>query len=271
MKQKKYFFLHIPKTAGTSLIKIFNDVLGSDNVKHVTSEADNISSQQARVFDEYTLIAGHLTAMQFQNLFAKERYSIVFLRNPIDRFVSLFYFYKFIVNSTSDRFVKIAKDNDLDSFITICQQEKNISFCNLQTWHMTGIPFSKSEFIEKAKENLVRMNFVGIYEFFADSIDMLCYDCQWPPIEEIPLINVTTNRPALQDLDPRITEQIRELNYLDFELYEYGLKLFNQKKREIMLDYVRKNHEMARIRLSSHPIAAETLTGQQEIKLEVKK
>jgi len=229
--KSKYFFLHVPRTAGSSLFALFNDILGYKQVIWI-EDIDNFSPTQSSVLEKYLLIGGHFTAAHHKEYF-RHRYSIVFLRNPIDRFISTYYYFKEFGNDT------LVKKLDLISYLDFCQNLQCYPFTmfNNQTVYLTGVmdySIPEKDLLEMAKENLSKMDFVGIYEFFSDSIDLLLYDCKWTPAQEIPYDNISDNRPKLHELDNKLLDRIGELNKTDMELYEYGVDLFNQKKRNIL-------------------------------------
>jgi len=241
---KKFFFLHIPKTAGTSLLEAFKKVLGRDSVMHVNYAQDNISLPKIQYINHYPLVAGHMTIEQYKKNF-RDRYCIVFLRNPVDRFISQFYFYKHNIDWPSDHFVEDAKEMDLASYIEKYKGKHILNFWNLQTFFLNGFidnRLTEKEYLDIAKNNLSKVNFIGISEYFADSLDLLCYDCSWPPVQEIPHANASSKRPLLKDIESGIFEQIKEMSYLDIELYEYGLELFNRKKRDVLFKSVERNY-----------------------------
>ncbi|MHB1651883.1 MAG: sulfotransferase family 2 domain-containing protein [Desulfitobacteriaceae bacterium] len=88
----KYFFLHIPKTAGTSLFTLFRSVLGEEQVYQVRDV--NIGKQRADAIQSFTLVGGHVTYDQMQFYFERERYRFTFLRHPVERFLSMYYYYR---------------------------------------------------------------------------------------------------------------------------------------------------------------------------------
>ena len=108
----KYFFLHVPKVVGTSLFKVFNDILGTENVKQV--ESINKGPKQIEILNEYQLVGGHFTYSDYLEFISKERYSITFLRNPVDRFLSQYFYYKNNVGETKQPAVVNAKKLDLE-------------------------------------------------------------------------------------------------------------------------------------------------------------
>lgn len=242
----KYFFLHIPKSAGTSLFKIFSDALGNENVKLV--ENINKGTKQVELLDKYKLVGGHFTYPDYLEVISKERYSITFLRNPVDRFLSQYFYYKNTVGESKQQSVINAQKLDLESYIEYYKSKQRYGeIFNRQLWYLAGYQnpsLTDNELLEIAKENLAKIDFVGIYEEFAESIDLMCFDCKWPLVDSIPMVNVTNKKSTYADIDLSILEKIKELNSLDIKLYEYAVSLFKNKRREILQKAVKMNNEI---------------------------
>lgn len=219
---------------------LFYNILGHENAIWIKDIA-NFDLSQAAVLEKYFLIGGHFTAPLYKAFF-NHRYGVVFLRHPVDRFISSYYYIK--KYGYDENAVKL----DLISYIDFCENYNGwYPFINAQTHFLTGVTdnnISSDDLLDMAKENLLKMNFVGIYEFLSDSIDLLLYDCKWPPVYEIPNDNVSDNRPKLHEFDNKLLERIGQLNKIDLELYLYGVTLFNEKKRSILRECVKKNYEM---------------------------
>lgn len=232
----KYFFLHIPKTAGTSLFTLFRSILGEEQVYQVRDV--NIGKQRAEAIKSLALVGGHLTYDQMQLYFERERYRFTFLRQPVERFLSMYYYYRSVEEVTLDLTVRMAKNMDLDTYIDWLLESEEYQHVRIaQTWYLTGglmTKMSVPERIDLAKENLASLDFVGITEYMADSLDLLCLDCHWPPVERIPRDNFTARRPMMEDIDGDIVQRLREISSLDMELYAYGLNLYDQKKRQLL-------------------------------------
>jgi len=232
--------LHIPKTAGSSLFAVFREVLGLENVRLV-DDLRNFGLLQAEYLKNYKLVGGHFIYPQ-KSLFQKDRYSITFLRNPVDRFLSQYFFFR------ENSFCNVAANNELDEYIDFFSKQKCGGVMNVHLWHLTGqinTTLSTNELVKLARENLSNMDFVGISDLFLDSVDLLCYDCKWPNVVEIPVENVTGQRFKIQEIDEKIIDRIKELNRIDLEIYEYGLELFNRKKRSILRECIIKNNAEA--------------------------
>lgn len=138
----------------------------------------------------------------------------------MDRFLSHYYFYR---NYGLD---KTASCLDLGSYVEFYKNQKCGGVNNVLTWFLTGLidtTVPMDELLSLAKENLAAIDFAGIVEFFPDSVDLLCLDCNWPPVIDIPFENITAGRPGVPETDPGTVERVKELNRYDLVLYQYGL------------------------------------------------
>jgi len=146
--------LHIPKTAGSSLFAVFREVLGLENVRLV-DDLRNFGLLQAEYLKNYKLVGGHFIYPQ-KSLFQKDRYSITFLRNPVDRFLSQYFFFR------ENSFCNVAANNELDEYIDFFSKQKCGGVMNVHLWHLTGqinTTLSTNELVKLARENLSNMDF----------------------------------------------------------------------------------------------------------------
>jgi hypothetical protein len=133
------------------------------------------------------------------------------VRHPIDRVISLYYYL-----STNPYYVgyESMKKMTFEEFITKSAQAKNH-----QTLFFTG---NYTFDIELAKKNLeTHFPIVGITEMFNESIYLMKKRFDWKKIN-YKKINITQNRPSLQDIPKNLIELIEKNNHLDMELYRYA-------------------------------------------------
>lgn len=88
-------FIHIPKTAGTSIRKYFVDLLGSEAVGWLGIHFSMPDLQLGVGFEKYKVIGGHFTRRGALHL-PFEKVFVSTIREPVDRAVS---YYNFIQNS----------------------------------------------------------------------------------------------------------------------------------------------------------------------------
>lgn len=239
----KYFFLHIPKTAGTSIFTLLRSVLGAEQVYQVRDV--NIDRPRAKAIQSFALIGGHLTYDQMQSYFEPERYRFTILRNPVDSFLSTYYFFRSVEEVNRNLAVRNAKVLDLAAYIEwLAGTEEYLNISSAQTWYLTGNGLNKmpiNERLDLAKKNLASLDFVGIVEHMADSIDLISLDCGWPAVKKIPRENVTVQRLRKEEVSSDILRRIREISGPDLDLYDYGLSLYEKKKRQLLRECVQRH------------------------------
>jgi glycosyltransferase involved in cell wall biosynthesis len=83
--------------------------------------------------------------------------------------------------------------------------------------------------LEVATERLKKTEFIGLTERFIDSLYLLAFTFNMPPIKHIPRIKIAEKRLSQEDLHPETLKKFQELNAMDIELYKVGVKLFENR------------------------------------------
>lgn len=248
-------FLHIPKTAGTTLNKVVyanydlravsnekpeeqsweNQLLlfAPDGIYHVRggfhgaiSDADIDSIRRQIDPDKAKVILGHFS-FGLHGIFARPSTYVTFLRDPIDRVVSL---YHHCVRFQNDDFGVLSRRLSLGEFAS------QPGAANDQVRRLSGLePGStqQSSVIQQAKMNLRKhFSFVGITERFDEAVLLLSRTLGWRRIHYRPKL-VNQEKPDKVALPPQVLETVAKANSLDMELFEYARELFDDRvKRE---------------------------------------
>ena len=203
------FFLHIPKTAGTTFQFMLENSLGLTHC-HLGHLGYKVADQRdfdfaRKCFPWMRSIAGHnlCDPMRFV---APNPFYITFLREPIARSFS-----EYQDNAT--------RGNSKLTFEAMLRADDAMT--NIQVKRVAG----KAD-LDRAKMNLEKFSFVGLTENFDLSLHMLEKIC---PVK----LNygykrkVTARdnsiRKALES-DSRMVDMAREHNRLDIELYDFAVK-----------------------------------------------
>jgi hypothetical protein len=251
LKNRTLIFLHIPKCAGNSLIDLLQSHIPRGRILKghlLHADAPGIN----KPFDYYRLIVGHNTYYDMSRLPVNPLY-ITMLRNPVDRIVSLYYFWR----SHRDAYIeqhnligpRMAKQLSLEDFIECDAPEAALNIRNAQAgqFHngLRGSPgLSDEELFETARQRLDECAFVGISEEFDPSIDLLCDLFKWQRPDTLRCVNDShvneqedpryepTERPPLAD---GVLERLTELNQADIRLYEVARETFKRRYQDMRI------------------------------------
>jgi tetratricopeptide (TPR) repeat protein len=242
----KYLFIHIPKNAGSlinsligqlflpeeCLLFLFNDSFYDRYKRHL----------EANQFKQLRFFAGHLS-YDLSHLIDAD-YKITFLRNPIDRVLSHYFYYRKIhinCNQTIDFNgnpcplidYNLSWEEDLLQQLTAPFAVKHLELSNCQTWQLAFNIYNRPheiwpdrEVLEMAKQNLDDFNFVGIYERLNSDLARLFKEQGWKLPEQLERVNATIERKQISEVDSHVIDVIRSQNALDIELYDYALNKF---------------------------------------------
>ena len=233
----QYFFLHIPKTAGTSFRHMLvRDVFPfKDDVLPNKKEFKKRQGRYYRLAEllelpphrlqSCKLLSGHVPAVT-RDLFASPPKMLLFLRDPVPRAISnLLYAQRrwHSAWSLSD----ILKNDILRTEYITNRQTQMLSFRSLEEARIYDrkiIP-DRSR-LELAKEVLNSSDFLGISEEFERSIKLCEHTFNWKFTSGL----LSDNQAPVPDEDLKVLiEKIQAENELDQELYEFGCDLFYRR------------------------------------------
>jgi len=251
MKVKTIVFLHIPKTGGSTVSNIIKRnfeedecyICGSRGESQYQSNLNFISLDENQK-RKYKFIAGHVELILLQSL-PQEHFSFTFLRNPVDRMISMYYY---ILANEKHHLHEIVSKNRLSIK----------EFMAAKLWHeldngmvrrLSGvrdlIPYGQcdSQLLESAKFNLLNnISFFGFLERFDESIFMLSKIVGLKDILYTKK-NVTKKKPKRKDIDKDSIDAIVEYNKLDIELYNFARNHY-RKYSQIAKDKFKQEYKI---------------------------
>lgn len=229
-------FLHIPKTAGSTINEVLKWKYKSSETFYMNGwemkksilKFKNLPHQKR---DKIKLIVGHIPFGVHQALSNPSAY-ITMLRQPVDRVVSLYYYILRDPNHYLHEQI-ISSQISLEDFV-ISRMTPELD--NGQTRLLSGvgydIPFGRctEELRESTITNLQNnFVFIGIQEKFNESILLLQKKVGikvWPFYLSQ---NVSKSRLPTTALADKVIEKVNKNNHLDQEIYEYARKSFDEE------------------------------------------
>jgi hypothetical protein len=233
---KGLVFLHIPKTAGTTLRKIIERQYPRHLIFNVDGPLD-----RRRFYDlpeaarrRLRVVQGHVGYGIHTHLFVPVDY-ITMLRHPVELVTSMYYFFK------KKRFPKVRPLVDGKSLLEFADQNVYI-VRNLQTRFLSGVvpeversgelgargDLDRST-LEIAKEHLTtRVAAFGLSERFDESLLLFAKRLAWRNVFYRRL-NTTRERLSLRDVSRAIVAIIEKNNALDMELYDFAVRTFDAR------------------------------------------
>jgi hypothetical protein len=153
-KNDKFVFVHVPKTAGTTFIKLLDKIYKGRTARDYKDQKGNKNNYiRKKPWNKCNIIYGHFSSNKYKHL---KRPQISFVRDPIERVISE-YFYK--ANEA-----KNIRDYIKNKRIFAASEVKNINVIN-------------SYIID-----IDRFKFIGLTERFDESLDRLekIFDVKFP-------------------------------------------------------------------------------------------
>lgn len=226
--QVKALFLHIQKTAGTSIIHLARQYYGNNLTSH--GDCWNGKPQD---FQDIGFVSGHI-GHHFAQPLMVNRFSFTFLRDPVERILSMYYFCR-TRNPEEFDIYKKAHELDLPSFLEAARWDPCIrkNIWNNQVWQLahgyahqdnrTIDTFSESDILELAKQHLLEFSYVGLTESFDLDATTILAKLAIPAPSEIPKLNDLPTRLRVENLAPIVVTRLDELTELDKQLYQYAV------------------------------------------------
>lgn len=236
------FHVHIPKTAGTSLTKIFEAIYGNKFHRinlQVSSDRlwnlgnPNFITDNVRKIRQLDVIGGHVPFRNYPIL-PEETKFITFLREPLERMWSLYWYLiyrrsaavmKSSGNPVSFQMFNHVKelscvDNDMVRFLSGMDQ---------YGMRLTDKVVTGKE-LNEAKENLEKFFFVGFQDRYESDLTKLSKMLKWSvvPIPKREHLKNDLKPPNPRErVTPTFLRSFDSKQRYDIELYEYAKRMFS--------------------------------------------
>jgi len=226
-------FIHIPKTAGTTLTSLLNSKFHQSKIcpAEVWSEVIDIPREELA---QYQLFRGHFF-YDIGELLPRKPVYITMLRHPIERVISGYEFMRRNVPTRTEALLNHHKAKTMTLMEYVSDLE-NPSMSNSQTRHLSlnRCKDEPEEWLAIAKRHLTEFACFGLVERFQDSMALLSYTFGWNPLAEYSNLMIGSRQLKQDQLAPEVLEMIAHRNALDLALYEYAQELFADRHAQMV-------------------------------------
>lgn len=229
------FFVHIPKTAGLTMLGILRDAYSPDSILSLRGvEEAKRPAILAGASPRIRVVAGHVHSNYSRHLPRPCR-TFTILREPIDRVLSLYYF--------------VAREKGMGNHGAVVRGELTIGEMarrhgSMQARYVAGYEptavVSDDQLLHEARTILAeKMATFGLTERFDESLLLLNSALGWN-VRGYHRENVTRKRPQPAEIDPADLEIIRQHCAVDREFYEFARVLFEGRIAEQSPDFAER-------------------------------
>ena len=234
-------FMHIQKTAGTTLVNLLKRFYGEKNCMshgdHLAGFAECANPETffskeniLAAYQHKKFISGHF-GYSFCSAFMDGRYSFTLLRDPADRILSLYYYWRSQPREGYHVYA-LAHDNSLKDFLLLGFERHGVMthIWNAQMWQLAHgycradrkclWTFKPEELQAMALRNIKTFSFVGTVENFKNCRDEILNALGIANPEDDPVDNAGPSRPDIDALDKSIRAILRKLTAFEQPIYD---------------------------------------------------
>lgn len=246
LEDRSLLFLRIQKTASKSVENLLFTRFALSGI------AESVHTPQGDKLDvnAFPFVSGHVN-FGFIKRFARRPVIVTFLREPLDRALSAYYYFRResqetleLIRATyppewAEERIRYSERSLELGLLDFLQQEPELAqtrLANMQTRVLLSskglwdkMAMSDEEMLQEAKKNLEACDIVGLTERLNDSLALMEHRLNWEGLGPIPHHNANPNRRRVTDEDPQALAILAGWNQLDIELYAFAQDLFEKR------------------------------------------
>ena len=234
--RRRFFYVHLQKTAGTSLIRRIRQNFPDGAVYPQASDGGKVArvisielllDTWAKRGDQIQVVTGHFPLCTAE-LLGGEFTTLTVLRHPLERTVSYLRHHRRRTPADAGLTLEqVYEDEFRFNGLVHNHMTKMLSLLpeEMDAGALTRVEFNR-ERLERAIARLEGVDAVGLQEDFDGFCEHLAHRFAWQLDDPLP-----RRERAPPELTPRFRERILEDNALDLELYEYARRLVAQRAR----------------------------------------
>jgi glycosyltransferase involved in cell wall biosynthesis len=266
----RVFFMHVPKTAGTTLIQLIEGHFDEAEIARWLYPGPVIEAPPD-FFVRHRYFHGHVGHGLLRRRLGESPLALTMLREPIDRFLSQWGNHQRVTKAQvpdvpSEQFRRL-QQTSLEEFVLdppalvapLAANFHDLHAKLLSTAHgdearleelLPELAAGRYAYpvpdLDRARQTLASFAFVGLTERFQESLFLLSYTFGWPPVREYRSLNVASVRPRREQLPGHLLDRLAQLNRVDLDLYDHGRRLFEARyermSAELLERYGRRTH-----------------------------
>lgn len=228
--------IHLPKTAGAALRHSF-ERLNDPPLRVCPAIYENEFTNFD--FSQFDFFSGHISFSVAEKI---EGDYVTVLRDPVDRFLSAYYFWQVLYDKDVERSPKtfLARNYALEDFVNFLDSLFLVEqLYNMITWQLayaTWLPMRAAwrnthkgndlAVLELAKSNLAKCKVVGFQESYGSFLEKLnhAFGIDLQNVR----VNVTQGEKS-QEISQELRDKIYRWVYLDMELYNYARMTYGMR------------------------------------------
>lgn len=212
-------FIHIGKTAGTSLRLVLADAFGADSCSPPFVQS-HMTHADAKHFEAFDAICGHISRADQLRWFPDRRV-ITLLREPIDRCCSFIHYVRSLPADAAPEAADIRR-MPIHDFIETEKAQHNLNNTMVRQLggHMLDPPTDLPRLFERAQVTLRRALWVGRHQTI--DADLRRLQAKLGVKLTSRRDNVTPGRPPVESEPPEVIARLHALNHYDLQLWAWA-------------------------------------------------